>query len=191
MNPIVTPAEMAEIDAAAPEGTDVLVSRAGAAVAIEARRMMGGTYGRRVLVAAGKGNNGADGRVAAAALERWGVRCRTVMPTEALELVAAANAAPGALPPWDLVIDAAYGTGLRGSWGADRPPPVPVLAVDIPSGIDALTGEDYGCWPATSTITFGAFKPGLLLHPGAAAAGKVQLAPIDPRHQRGNVVARH
>ena len=179
MNPIVTPAEMAEIDAAAPEGTDVLVSRAGAAVAIEARRMMGGTYGRRVLVAAGKGNNGADGRVAAAALERWGVRCRTVMPTEALELVAAANAAPGALPPWDLVIDAAYGTGLRGSWGADRPPPVPVLAVDIPSGIDALTGEDYGCWPATSTITFGAFKPGLLLHPGAAAAGKVQLAPID------------
>ncbi|WP_420445401.1 NAD(P)H-hydrate dehydratase [Candidatus Poriferisodalis sp.] len=178
MIPIVTPAEMAEIDAAAPEGTDVLVARAGAAVAIEARRMMGGTYGRRVLVAAGKGNNGADGRVAATALERWGVRCRIVMPTEALELVAAANAAPGTSAPWDLVIDAAYGTGLRGSWGADRPPPVPVLAVDIPSGIDALTGEDHGCWPATSTITFGAFKPGLLLYPGAAAAGEVQLAPI-------------
>ena len=68
MIPIVTPAEMAAIDAAAPEGTDVLVARAGAAVAIAARRMMGGTYGRRVLVAAGKGNNGADGRVAAAAL---------------------------------------------------------------------------------------------------------------------------
>ncbi len=216
MIPIVTPAEMAAIDAAAPEGTDVLVARAGAAVAIAARRMMGGTYGRRVLVAAGKGNNGADGRVAAAALERWGVRCRVVTPPEALELVRRANSerlsrqakpwperpvsaanksgkreatkpegspirAGSKMPTsaaWDLVIDAAYGTGLRGSWGADRAPAAPVLAVDIPSGIDALTGEDHGCWPAALTVTFGALKPGLLLHPGAAAAGEVELAPI-------------
>ncbi len=195
MIPIVTPAEMAAIDAAAPEGTDVLVARAGAAVAIAARRMMGGTYGRRVLVAAGKGNNGADGRVAAAALERWGVRCRVVAPPEALELVAATGAqkhSPEARAarergelerrhgarPWDLVIDAVYGTGLRGSWGADRAPSAPVLAVDIPSGIDALTGEDHGCWPAAATVTFGALKPGLLLQPGAAASGEVELAPI-------------
>ena len=178
MIPIVTPAEMAAIDAAAPEGTDVLVARAGAAVAIAARQMMGGTYGRRVLVAAGKGNNGADGRVAAAALERWGVRCRIATPPEALELVAAADAEVPARAVWDLVIDAAYGTGLRGTWGADRAPAAPVLAVDIPSGIDALTGEDHGCWPAAETVTFGALKPGLLLHPGAAAAGEVRLAPI-------------
>lgn len=178
MIPIVTPAEMAAIDAAAPEGTDVLVARAGAAVAIAARRMMGGTYGRRVLVAAGKGNNGADGRVAAAALERWGTRCRVVMPPAALELVAAANSGAPASSAWNLVIDAAYGTGLRGSWGADRASAVPVLAVDIPSGIDALTGVDHGCWSAAATVTFGALKPGLLLHPGAAAAGEVELAPI-------------
>ena len=178
MIPIVTPAEMAAIDAAAPEGTDVLVARAGAAVAIAARRMMGGTYGRRVLVAAGKGNNGADGRVAAAALERWGVRCRVVTPPEALELVAAADSGAPTSSAWNLVVDAAYGTGLRGSWGADRAPSAPVLAVDIPSGIDALTGEDHGCWPAAATVTFGALKPGLLLHPGAAAAGDVELAPI-------------
>ncbi len=178
MIPIVTPAEMAAIDAAAPEGTDVLVARAGAAVAIAARRLMGGTYGRRVLVAAGKGNNGADGRVAAAALERWGVRCRVVTPPEALELVGTANSGAPTSAAWDLVIDAAYGTGLRGSWGADRAPAAPVLAVDIPSGIDALTGEDHGCWPAAVTVTFGALKPGLLLHPGAAAAGDVELAPI-------------
>lgn len=178
MIPIVTPAEMAAIDAAAPEGTDVLVARAGAAVAIAARRMMGGTYGRRVLVAAGKGNNGADGRVAAAALERWGVRCRVVAPPEALELVATADTESPASSAWDLVIDAAYGTGLRGSWGADRAPSAPVLAVDIPSGIDALTGEDHGCWPAAATVTFGALKPGLLLQPGAAAAGEVELASI-------------
>lgn len=176
MLPIVTPAEMAEIDAAAPEGTDVLIARAGAEVAIAARRMMGGTYGRRVLVAAGKGNNGADGRVAAGVLQRWGVRCGVTTPAEALDLVA--SGAAGGSRRFDLVIDAAYGTGLRGSWGADQPPVVPVLAVDIPSGIDALTGEDHGCWPAAGTVTFGALKPGLLLHPGAAAAGEVHLAPI-------------
>lgn len=167
---------MAEIDAAAPEGTDVLVSRAGAAVAIKARQLLGGAYGRRVLVAAGKGNNGADGRIAATILERWGMRCQVVTPPEAIELVAQA---PGTgSRGWNLVIDAAYGTGLRGSWGADRPPRAPVLAVDIPSGIDALTGEDHGCWPAQASMTFGALKPGLLLHPGAAAAGELCLDPI-------------
>lgn len=176
MLPIVTPAEMAEIDRAAPEGIDVLIGRAGGEAAIEARRMMGGTYGRRALVAAGKGNNGADGRVTASVLQRWGVRCRVTTPPEALELIAA-GASTGS-NRWDLVIDAAYGTGLRGPWGADRPPAVPVLAVDIPSGIDALTGENHGCWPAAATVTFGALKPGLLLHPGAAAAGEVRLAPI-------------
>ncbi len=174
---------MAAIDAAAPEPPDVLIGRAGAAVAIAARRLMGGTYGRRVLVAAGKGNNGADGRVAAKALTRWGARCHVAAPPEALDAVAESSAQTSStrLPgttSWDLVIDAAYGTGLRGSWGAAHVPAAPVLAVDIPSGIDALTGIDHGSWPAALTVTFGALKPGLLLHPGAAAAGKVELAPI-------------
>ena len=65
MLPIVTPAEMRAIDAAAPEPEEVLVERAGSAVARAAIRMMGGTYGRTVDVVAGIGNNGADGRVAA------------------------------------------------------------------------------------------------------------------------------
>ena len=176
MLPIVTPAEMAEIDQGAPEDTDVLIARAGGEAAIEARRMMCGTYGRRVLVAAGKGHNGADGRVAASVLRRWGVRCRVATPPEALDYIAVGTGA-GA-NRLDLVIDAAYGTGLRGPWGADRPPPVPVLAVDIPSGIDALTGENHGCWPAAATVTFGALKPGLLLRPGAAAVGELRLASI-------------
>ena len=177
MIPIVTPTEMAAIDATAPESVEVLVGRAGAAVAIAARQMMGGTYGRRVLVAAGTGNNGADGRVAADVLTRWGARCRVATPSEALDLVLADTPTPAAAT-WDLVIDAAYGTGLRGAWGAVRPPAAAVLAVDLPSGVDAVTGFDHGCWPAAATVTFGALKPGLLLHPGAALAGDVQLAPI-------------
>ena len=176
MIPIVTPTEMSAIDAAASAPTDVLVARAGAEVAIAARRMLGGTYGRRVLVATGKGNNGADGRVAASVLSRWGVRCEVATPPGALEVVAAVH--DRSTTPWDLVIDAAYGTGLRGPWGVDQAPQVPVLAVDIPSGIDALTGADHGCWPAAFTVTFGALKPGLLLLPGATAAGEVQVAPI-------------
>ena len=101
MIPIVTPAEMAAIDAAAPVPVAALVERAGAAVARAAVDLLGGTYGRRVAVIAGKGNNGADGRAAATRLQRRGVRCVVLEPDIA------------ALPvEVDLVIDAAYGTGL-------------------------------------------------------------------------------
>ena len=80
MIPIVTPAEMAAIDAAAPVPVAVLVERAGAAVARAAVDLLGGTYGRRVAVIAGKGNNGADGRAAATRLQRRGVRCVVLEP---------------------------------------------------------------------------------------------------------------
>ena len=70
MIPVVTPEEMRAIDQEAPEPTDVLVARAGAAVARAAIAILGGTYGRRVAVVAGKGNNGADGRDAAERLRR-------------------------------------------------------------------------------------------------------------------------
>ncbi len=73
MVPIVTPQEMGAIDAAAPEPVEVLIERAGAAVARAAVSMLGGTYGRRVVVIAGKGNNGNDGRSAARRLRRRGV----------------------------------------------------------------------------------------------------------------------
>ena len=64
MLPVVRVAEMQAIDAEATEPVDVLVERAGRAVARAAVDMLGGAYGRRVVVVAGKGNNGADGRVA-------------------------------------------------------------------------------------------------------------------------------
>ncbi|TFH18761.1 MAG: bifunctional ADP-dependent NAD(P)H-hydrate dehydratase/NAD(P)H-hydrate epimerase, partial [Acidimicrobiales bacterium] len=64
MIPIVTPEEMGEIDAAAPEPVEELIDRAGRATAHEALAMLGGTYGRVVNVIAGAGNNGADGRTA-------------------------------------------------------------------------------------------------------------------------------
>ena len=169
MIPVLTPAEMAAVDAAAPEPVEELIERAGAALAWEALRMLGGGYGRRVVVLAGKGNNGADGRAAARRLSRRGVRIEVV---DAL-------AAPARLPEADLVVDAAFGTGFRGEYDAPDAGGARVLAVDIPSGVSGLTGEAAGrVLGAERTVTFAALKPGLVLEPGRRLAGAVALADI-------------
>jgi len=167
--PVVTPAEMGEIDAAAPEPVEELIERAGAAVARAAVAMLEGTYGRQVVVIAGKGSNGNDGRAAARRLARRGVAVRIV---EAADV-------PARLDRADLVIDAAYGTGFRGSWDGPDTGDAKVLAVDIPSGVDGLTGQvSGGALAAERTVTFAALKPGLLFHPGRALAGGVTVADI-------------
>jgi ADP-dependent NAD(P)H-hydrate dehydratase / NAD(P)H-hydrate epimerase len=170
MIPVVTPDEMGAIDQAAPEPVEVLIGRAGAAVAHAAVDLLGGTYGRRVVVLAGKGNNGNDGRDAARRLRARGVR---VAEIDAL-------AAPPRLPAADLVIDAAFGTGFRGEYEAPAvDASTMVLAVDIPSGVDGLTGvAGPTVWRATRTVTFAALKPGLLLAAGAGLAGEVVVADI-------------
>ncbi|HEX2064842.1 MAG TPA: NAD(P)H-hydrate epimerase, partial [Acidimicrobiales bacterium] len=169
MIPVVTPEEMKAIDQAAPESTETLVERAGGAVARRALRLLGGGYGRRVVVVAGKGNNGADGRAAAERLRRRGAK----------PLVIEAAGAPDQLPSCDLVIDAAYGTGFHGDYQAPDPGEAPVLAVDIPSGVDGLTGTaGHGAVRASATVTFAALKPGLLLDEGRVRAGSVEVADI-------------
>jgi NAD(P)H-hydrate epimerase len=172
--PIVTPEQMGAIDAAAPEPVEELVDRAGHAVAREASAMLGGAYGRVVNVIAGGGNNGADGRTAAAYLSKRGVKVRVIE----------AAMRPPLLPACDLVIDAAYGTGFRGEWIAPDMPesggrrPL-VLAVDIPSGVDALTGAaGAGVLRADRTLTFQAMKPGLLFGAGKQLSGDVVVADI-------------
>lgn len=170
----MTPEEMGAIDGAAPEPVDELIDRAGRATARAALGMLGGAYGRIVNVIAGGGNNGNDGRTAAAYLERRGVKVR---------LFDAATRPPK-LPPCDLVIDAAFGTGFRGDWIApgiesargDRPL---VLAVDIPSGVNALTGAaGEGVLAADRTVTFQALKPGLVFGRGRELAGVVDVVDI-------------
>ena len=169
MIPVLTPEEMRAVDRAAPEPVEVLVERAGSAVARVALSMLGGAYGRRVVVVAGKGNNGADGLVAADRLRRRGARVHVID----------AGDQPDRLPRSDLVIDAAYGTGFRGDYAAPDPSGAPVLAVDIPSGIDGLTGEaGDGAVRATATVSFAALKPGLLLGAGFEHAGQVSVVDI-------------
>ncbi len=189
MIPVLTPAEMAEVDRKATEPVELLIERAGSAVASEARRILGGGYGRRVIVVAGRGNNGADGRVAARILARRGA---------AVSIVEATDLRGGErLPFADLVIDAAYGTGLSRPYAPPDPGPATVLAVDIPSGLSGLTGRPVAGTPtaavppstsrgagnagsvrADRTVTFAAYKPGLLLGNGPDQAGVVEVADI-------------
>jgi ADP-dependent NAD(P)H-hydrate dehydratase / NAD(P)H-hydrate epimerase len=167
--PVVTPAEMRAIDAAAIESTGQLVDRAGAAVARVARTMLGGTYGRVVNVIAGPGNNGADGRAAADRLARRGMTVR----------VFDVAMCPPVLPPADLVIDAAYGTGFHGSWRAPAVGDAMVLAVDIPSGVDGSTGTaGPSTLAADVTVTFAAGKPGLYIGRGRRLAGEIRVVDI-------------
>jgi len=173
---VLTRDEVRAADAAALESVshETLVTRAGTAAAHAALRLLGGAYGRRVVVVAGKGSNGADGRVAADVLARRGARV--------LVLEADDGAAGGGvtLPRCDLVVDAAYGTGFRGTYDAPRSPGgARVLAIDIPSGVDADTGEAPGrAVRADHTVTFAALKPGLLQGAGAVCSGAVEVADI-------------
>jgi NAD(P)H-hydrate epimerase len=180
--PIVTPQEMNAIDRAAPEPVEQLINRAGGAVARAAIELLGGAYGRRVVVLVGKGNNGNDGRNAAARLKAQGVHV-TICDVEG---------APDVLPDCDLVIDAAFGTGFRGEWDAPIPPPGSlVLAVDIPSGINGLNGSCAGgVLEADATVTFAALKPGNVFGDGLACSGELTVADIglDTRAARAHLV---
>lgn len=174
MQPILTPAEMAAVDAAAPVSIDELIDRAGRAVAREALDMLGGGYGRVVRVLAGHGNNGNDGRVAAEVLRRRGVQVEVIDTAEL----------PAELAPADLVIDAAYGTGFRGAWSPPAVHGAPVLAVDMPSGLGALDGSLTGrALVADRTVTFHALKPGLLFGAGPRLAGQLRVVDIGLDHQ--------
>ena len=159
---ILTPDEVRAVDAAAPEPVEVLIARAGAAVAAEALDLLGGGYGRHITVIAGKGNNGNDGRVAATLLRRRGAVVDVVEPS--VDSV-----------DWcDLVIDAAFGTGFRGTWDPPDVQGSPVLAVDLPSGLDAVTGEGNAL-EAERTVTFQALKPAHLL---TDSSGEIVVADI-------------
>ncbi|MFJ6781688.1 NAD(P)H-hydrate epimerase [Streptomyces yangpuensis] len=185
-----------ELMARLPEGALMLRAAAGLAAVCAGllARRRGRVYGSRVVLLAGPGDNGGDALYAGARLARRGAAVTAVpMDPERMHAggLAALRAAGGrvaqAVPQRaDLVVDGLLGIGGRGGLRpagaalAERiPPGVPVVAVDLPSGVDADTGEVAG--PAVTadvTVTFGAYKPGLLIDPGASRAGAVHLVDI-------------
>ncbi|MBM2824057.1 MAG: Multifunctional fusion protein [Thermoleophilia bacterium] len=152
-----------------PDSIPELMERAGAAVAHEA--MLAFPAARSFACVCGGGSNGGDGRVAARVLREAGH-------------VADETAEPDG---YDVVVDALFGTGFR---GAPRPDsaelverinatPAPVVSVDLPSGVDASTGEIAGAVvDADLTVTFHALKVGLAIGPGRFHAGRVVVADI-------------
>jgi hydroxyethylthiazole kinase-like uncharacterized protein yjeF len=172
VQPVLTRQEMRAADAAAliDVSHDTLVHRAGTAVTQAALRLLDGGYGAHVVVIAGKGSNGADARVAADGLSRRGAK---------VTIIGAADLPPS-LPACDLVIDGAYGTGFHGTFDMpELPAGTPVLAIDIPSGVDADSGVASGsAVRADATVTFAAVKPGLLQGDGPSHCGDIQVVDI-------------
>ena len=204
MKAVVTPAEMAALDAHTIKDIGVpgavLMERAALAVAEHVR---GRWPGVPVLIACGPGNNGGDGLAAARILKLWGVPVKCFAPktdyrgdaliqynaarnvsvefVDGLEQFSREAACAG------VIVDALFGTGLShdlaGLWleavetvnGAGRP----VVSVDIPSGIDGETGRVRGCAvKAHATVTFQFAKTGHCLYPGRECTGELIIADI-------------
>ncbi|MFF5445996.1 NAD(P)H-hydrate dehydratase [Streptomyces sp. NPDC012888] len=181
-----------ELMAGLPDGA--LMLRAAAGLAAECARLLGRVSGSRVVLLVGPGDNGGDALYAGARLARRGARVRAVPmdpgrvhPGGLAALLRAGGRVEDRVPGRaDLVLDGLLGIGGRGGLrpGAaalvDRiPAGARVVAVDLPSGVDADTGEVPGAAvTADLTVTFGAYKPGLLVDPGASRAGEVRLVDI-------------
>ena len=186
MEPVLTPEAMNEADRrtiAAGTPVDVLMDRAGRAVAWEVRRVTHGTYGQRVVLVCGKGNNGGDGLVAGRVLAGWGMRTRVFELADGIDHVAFTRALADA----HVAVDAMFGTGFRGALADDAAFVAgqlaawdgPTVAVDIPSGVDGLRGLVLGpTVRATRTVTFAARKPGVVFEPGRSYSGEVVVADI-------------
>ncbi|MDH6578074.1 NAD(P)H-hydrate dehydratase [Kitasatospora sp. MAP5-34] len=183
----------AELMARLPEGT--LMQRAAAGLAATCARLLPRVYGSRVLVLAGSGDNGGDALYAGARLARRGASVRAVLLAPGrvhagglAALLAAGGRVTddqGEFGRADLVLDGIVGIGGRGGLRPEAQPYAamarrgPVVAVDVPSGVDPDTGEVSGvALRADVTVVFGTYKPGLLVDPGASYAGVVHLADL-------------
>ena len=197
---LLTPRDMSRADQLAVEhgvASLALMEAAGRAVADAARRLV--KPGGRIAVLCGPGNNGGDGFVAARLLKRasYDVRLflagdKTALKGDAAEMARRFDGPVRPLDPFqfdslNLVIDALFGAGLTRpieGVAADVIAAVaehgtPVLAVDVPSGLDGETGQVLGpVLKATETVTFFRLKPGHLLYPGRGLCGHVRVADI-------------
>ncbi len=210
MEPVLTPAQMRDADAACiAAGTAgfVLMDRAAHACSVTALRMLGGAYGKRVVVACGKGNNGGDGIACARHLSAAGVLATVFLIGEPEGDAAAhlghartiARTGRFRTRDWestsfdsevkraDLVIDALLGTGSSGEPRGAVADVITsinsagkrVLSIDIPSGVSAADGSVPSiAVSATVTVAIQALKRGHVMLTGALHCGRVEVAEI-------------
>ncbi|MEB2843449.1 NAD(P)H-hydrate dehydratase [Rhizobiales bacterium RZME27] len=215
---IFTPQEMNAVDAASvASGIPFfdLMERAGQAVAASALRLY--PQARRFVALCGPGNNGGDGYVAARALCEAGAVVAvlemagdTALKGDARRAALACPLQPSPLSEYrpeagDVIIDALFGAGLSRILSGDvqqliaaiNDAGLPVIAVDLPSGICGLRGKVLGsALQATRTITFMAMKLGHLLMPGRTFCGEIEVFDIGIPHRTlaahvGNIRKNH
>jgi ADP-dependent NAD(P)H-hydrate dehydratase / NAD(P)H-hydrate epimerase len=195
--PIYTTSAIRRLEELAAPASGTLMERAGAAAAEYARSLCGDTA-KSVLVLAGPGNNGGDAFEVATQLKRWFFRVSVVfsgergkLPKDALAALEKWEATGGTLlhdipgeSRFDLAVDGLFGIGLKRPLKENHCALIeklnalgtPVLALDVPSGIDADTGAIMGCAVrASHTLTFIAHKPGLLTLDGPDHCGELKL----------------
>ncbi len=193
MIPVLSPAEAKRLDERAGDRLGELMERAGHAVAMTVLRA-GFGYGSSVVLLAGPGNNGGDAWVAARHLHRHGVGATVVLYREpatdpARSAAADAVAAGVAVRPWsspldaDVLVDGLFGVGLSRPLAPEVIPWTDhagfVVSVDVPSGLDAGSGEVPGAaFVADVTVTFHAPKTGLLIGSGPDHVGLLEIADI-------------
>ncbi|MGW2935870.1 NAD(P)H-hydrate dehydratase [Streptomyces sp. NPDC001156] len=187
-----------ELMARLPEGA--LMQRAAAGLAAACADLLGRVYGSRVVLLVGSGDNGGDALYAGARLARRGAGVTAVLLAPdrahpgglaALRRAAGSVAQPGAaeelIESADLVVDGIVGIGGKGGLRPDAArlaalageSGAAVVAVDLPSGVEADTGEVRGpAVRADLTVTFGTHKPALLIDPAREYAGSVRLVDI-------------
>lgn len=175
-----------------PEGA--LMQRAAYGLAAAIADFLGGTYGRRVLLVVGSGDNGGDALYAGALLARRGATVEAILLSEEkthrgglaeLRLNNGRVVSPDQAHRPDVLVDGIVGIGGRPGLRDDavaalaRFPEAPVVAVDVPSGVDVDTGRLGGPHvTADLTVTFGTHKPCHLVDPAAHACGVVTLVDI-------------
>ncbi len=204
---VVSAKQMTDIDRSCAEAglpTEVLMENAGLAVAQEVKLALGTVSSSQILVLAGPGNNGGDGLVAARHLHDWGAKVhihlyrRKTEGDRNLSLVLERGIACTegedlpALDSMSVAIDALFGTGrLRPLEGTikgileqvraakESRPQLLIVALDLPSGLDADTGAiDPACLDADVTVTLGFPKLGLFSFPGASKVGQLKIVDI-------------
>lgn len=206
--PLLTTDQMRQVDRAMIQDIGItlvqMMELAGRHLATLARERLGGAVrGKRIVVLAGRGNNGGGGLVAARRLANWGAQVGVVLaapPDEyrdvpahqlailqrmEVTLVAAQDQMP--LQNADLILDALIGYGLRGA-PAGAPADLirtanasgaPILALDTPSGLDTKTGEVFDpCIRAGATLTLALPKTGLLKDTARSVVGDLYVADI-------------
>ncbi len=166
------------------------MQRAAAGLAVACAARLGAVYGSRVVLLVGSGDNGADALWAGARLAARGAAVSAVLTgtprADALgALLAAGGRVVDEVPAHGLVVDGLVGIGAKGPLRAAAAALAAavegrdVVAVDLPSGVDADTGAVAGAAVrAALTVTFGTYKPGLLMGPGRTCAGRVELVDI-------------